>query len=59
MLILDFWNRFGEAYQYLSNLYNQGKLKSKSTTFEGFDNVPNALAAIFDGVNTGKMLVKL
>lgn len=58
MLILDFFQRFGEAYQYLSKLFKEGKLKNKSTIVEGFDNVPNALAAIFDGANTGKMLVK-
>ncbi len=36
-----------------------GKLKYKETVVEGFENLPAALSGLFEGVNTGKMVVKI
>jgi NADPH-dependent curcumin reductase CurA len=37
----------------------QGKLKCEETVLEGLENAPTALAGLFTGLNTGKMLVRL
>ncbi len=37
----------------------QGKLKYTETIKEGFENIPQAFLDLFEGKNTGKMVVKL
>jgi len=37
----------------------EGKIKYRETIFEGVENAPAALIGLLNGVNTGKMLVKL
>ena len=36
-----------------------GKLKYRETIFEGLENMPQAFVGLFDGTNTGKMIVNL
>jgi NADPH-dependent curcumin reductase CurA len=45
--------------QEMSEWLKQGKLKYEETIFEGLDQAPAALAGLFTGLNTGKMLVRL
>lgn len=56
-IVLDYLERFGEAIAYLADQLGQGKLKSKETVLEGFENTPSALMALFSGNNMGKQLV--
>eukprot|EP01121_Diplochlamys_sp_Union-15-3_P020433 TRINITY_DN7976_c0_g1_i2.p1 TRINITY_DN7976_c0_g1~~TRINITY_DN7976_c0_g1_i2.p1 ORF type:complete len:322 (-),score=70.90 TRINITY_DN7976_c0_g1_i2:552-1403(-) len=37
----------------------EDKIKYSETIIEGFENLPKALADIFEGLNTGKMIVKV
>ncbi|KAJ2949204.1 hypothetical protein O0L34_g6149 [Tuta absoluta] len=37
----------------------EGKLKYKEHIFEGFEAAPDAFTGIFDGVNTGKTIIKI
>jgi len=37
----------------------ENKLKYKETVVEGFEKLPQALNALFDGANIGRMLVKV
>lgn len=36
-----------------------GKLKTKETVYEGFENMRNAFYGLFKGENTGKAIVKV
>jgi NADPH-dependent curcumin reductase CurA len=37
----------------------QGKLKYAETVLEGFDKLPEAFIGLFNGLNEGKMIVKV
>ncbi len=50
---------FNEAINHLSKWVNEGILKSTETVAEGFENIPQAFIDLFDGKNTGKMIVKV
>ena len=36
-----------------------GQIKQRETVVEGFENLPKALVALFEGANTGKMMVQI
>ncbi|WP_215148155.1 NADP-dependent oxidoreductase [Exiguobacterium sp. s91] len=58
-LVGDYGKRFKEAAEQLGQWVSEGKLQYEETIFEGFDRVPNAFLGLFDGSNTGKLLVKV
>ena len=58
-IISDFAAKFPEAIQQLTKWYQEGKLKNKETIMEGFENIPHAFIGLFEGKNTGKMMVKV
>jgi len=58
-IILDFLHRAQEAIGYLAGLAAQGKVKDRVEVVDGLDNAPAALRRLFDGSNTGKLIVKV
>ena len=58
-LVGDYGKRFKEAAEQLGQWVSEGKLQYEETIFEGFDRVPDAFLGLFDGSNTGKLLVKV
>ena len=58
-IILDYYPRFGEAIRELSKWMAEGKLRSEQTVVEGFEELPNAVNMLFEGRNTGKLVVRL
>lgn len=58
-IVNDFEADFPKAIGQLSQWYAEGKIKNKETVVEGFDNIPQAFLGLFDGSNTGKMMVKI
>lgn len=58
-IVLDYMSRAMEASKDLAQWLGEGKLKTKVDVVEGFENALNALSKLFDGTNSGKMLVKL
>lgn len=58
-IISDFADDFPTTINQLTKWYLKGKIKNKETVIEGFDNIPKAFLGLFDGTNTGKMLVKI
>lgn len=58
-LVGDYGKRFKEAAEQLGQWVSEGKLRYEETIFEGFDRVPDAFLGLFDGSNTGKLLVKV
>jgi NADPH-dependent curcumin reductase CurA len=57
--VVDHTARFPEAIDYLSALMRQGKLKHGETVITGLESARDALNRMFDGSNTGKLLVKV
>ena len=53
---LDRWN---EAVLELSKWVRDGKLKVKETVVEGIESTPNAFIDLFNGTNTGKMIIRI
>jgi NADPH-dependent curcumin reductase CurA len=58
-LVLDHPDRFGEAIGALAQLLADGRLRYDQTIVDGLDNAPAALAQLFDGSNTGKLLIRV
>jgi len=54
-----FAEEFPKAYADLGQWLAEGKLVMPETIEEGIDNFPHALVSLFNGGNTGKMLVRL
>jgi len=58
-IVTDFISRFEEGYTKLVQWYTEGKIKDKVTVVNGFENTLQAFWDLFDGKNTGKMIVKV
>jgi len=58
-IILDFLPRAGEAIAQLATWVMSGQLSYKVDVMQGLESAPGALRKLFDGANTGKMLVRL
>ncbi len=58
-IVLDHFGRAREIVPQLAGWMTEGKLKVQETIVEGFEQLPVAINMLFDGKNTGKLLVKL
>ena len=57
-IVNDYKDRFDEGFQELVKLINEDKIKYPETKMKGFDQLPNAFIGLFNGENTGKMIVE-
>ena len=57
-IIGNYQSQFAKGFNHLSLWLKQGKLKYKETIVKGFDKLPSALLGLFNGDNTGKMIVE-
>ncbi|MEE8525229.1 MAG: NADP-dependent oxidoreductase, partial [Thermoanaerobaculia bacterium] len=58
-LITDFESRYLEAWGALGQWISDGKINSREDVVDGLENAPQALLRLFDGSNTGKLLVRI
>jgi NADPH-dependent curcumin reductase CurA len=58
-IVLDHFDRIAEAGVELSGWIREGKLVPLETVVEGFEGLPNAVNMLFDGANTGKLVVRV
>lgn len=58
-IVSNYAEKFPEGMKQLSQWLSEGKLHSTETIVEGFENIPQAFIDLFDGKNTGKMIVKI
>jgi len=58
-LILDYFDQIKDATMQLGQWLAEGKLQSRETVVEGLENTPESLNLLFDGGNTGKLVVKI
>ena len=58
-IVLDHFHQAAEAGAEIGALMAAGKVEGLETVVEGFEKLPDALNMLFDGANTGKLVVKL
>lgn len=58
-IVLDHFGRLPETVAVLSGWIAEGKLEPLETVVEGFEELPRAINMLFDGANTGKLVVRL
>lgn len=57
-IVSDYLDSFHEAQMQLIKWYREGAIKGHETIVIGFDKLPDAFISLFDGKNTGKMIVE-
>lgn len=57
-IVLDYAPRFAAATAEMREWIDAGKLKQQVTVIDGFKQLPSALIRLFEGYNTGKLMVK-
>ncbi len=58
-IIIDYVPRFAEGAEAMARWMAEGKLKARDTVVQGIENAPRALQMLFEGGNTGKLLVQV
>lgn len=58
ILSRDYTHRMSEMLAEMAPWVRQGQIRYRETFMDGFENLPNALAALFKGANTGKLIVR-
>ncbi|MEM7584849.1 MAG: NADP-dependent oxidoreductase [Acidobacteriota bacterium] len=58
-IIFDYQDRFGPAQAEMLGWIQDGKIQARSDIVDGLENAPQALLRLFDGSNTGKLLVQV
>jgi len=58
-IVFDYAHRYGEARAKISQWYAEGKIKGWVDVVQGLDKAPEGLLGLFEGRNTGKMVVQV
>lgn len=58
-IVMDWMERQGEFHDEVGRYYRAGTVKNKETVVEGIEQAASAFIGLFEGNNTGKMVVKL
>jgi len=59
ILARDYYHRMNEMLSAMGPWIKEGKIVYHETVWEGFEKLPDALAALFTGTNNGKMIVRI
>ncbi|MBP6166864.1 MAG: NADP-dependent oxidoreductase, partial [Aeromonas sp.] len=59
LLVSDHWQHYGEFLAEAIPAFEAGLLQAEETISEGLASMPQAFIGLFEGRNTGKMLVRL
>jgi NADPH-dependent curcumin reductase CurA len=58
-IVLDHLGRIAEAATEIGGWIREGKLQPLETVVDGFEQLPNAVNMLFDGANTGKLVLRV
>lgn len=59
LIVFDHWQHYGDFLAEVAPAFEQGQLQASETVYEGLAQAPAAFIGLFEGRNTGKMLIKL
>ncbi|MCH7377626.1 NADP-dependent oxidoreductase [Aeromonas sp. MR19] len=59
LIVFDHWQHYGEFLAEVTPAFDAGALQAEETVYQGLASMPQAFIGLFEGRNTGKMLVKL
>lgn len=57
-MVYSYYPRWAAAFTEMNQLMQKGELKTKETTYNGFEKMLDAFLGLFKGENTGKAVVK-
>lgn len=57
-IVIDYFPRFPEGIAEMGGWLAEGRIKYDTDIVDGLENAPEAVNRLFDGANTGKLLVK-
>jgi len=58
-IVNNYVSRFPEGIKALSHWVGSGQIKYTNTVYHGFDKLPEAFLALFEGKNLGKLIVEI
>ena len=58
-IVLDHLGQIAEAAGEIGGWIREGKLHPLETVVEGFEQLPDAVNMLFDGANTGKLVLRV
>ena len=58
-LVFDHGDRHASFVSEMSGWLRDGRIRFRETVVDGLDSAPDAFLGLFDGENTGKMLVRI
>ena len=58
-IVFDYFPRLAEFYREMGPWVADGTVQSRETVVEGLEKTPDAFLGLFQGANTGKMMVRL
>ena len=58
-IVFDYSARYAEAQAELGQWIQEGRIQARTDVVDGLENAPSALLRLFDGRNTGKLLVRV
>jgi len=58
-IVSNYASRFPEGIKALTGWVGSGQLKYTNTTYHGFEKLPEAFMALFEGKNLGKLIVEV
>ncbi len=58
-IVSNYAERFSEGFAKLAEWLSSGQLKYANTTYKGFEKLPEAFIALFEGKNLGKLIVEI
>ncbi len=58
-IVFDYHERYGEAARAIAGWIEEGKIQARFDIVDDLENAPQALLRLFDGSNTGKLMVRV
>jgi len=58
-LVSTYNSRWPDGIIQMAEWLKEGKVKNRETVYHGFEKVPEAFIALFEGTNVGKVVVQL